>query len=125
MNFESTKVKTLPITIDGTEYTASVLTITDLNDAAQLIYRRSMMAYTQECSKLKPEDPKEEEPKLMGVREAAWNLVFNNPQLALYAAVARNHKDVEFSLFDSLNLSSDESIEFIAQLVGVELKKKV
>lgn len=124
MNFESTKAKTFPVTVDGKEYTASTLTVTDLNDAAQLIYRRAMAVYKQECDKLKPEDAKPDEPRLMSVREAAYNLVFNNPQLALFAAVAHNHADVKFEDFDALNLTSNESVEFVAQVVGVELAKK-
>ena len=111
MNFETSINKSKPITIDGKEYIASCLSVSDLNDASELIFKRAKEIDSTATK--------------MSLYETAINLVFNNPHLALYAALAKNHPDIEFKMIDSLNLvSSPDTTELIAYLVGVELQKK-
>ena len=111
MNFETSIAKSKQITIDGKEYKASVLTISDLNDATELIYLR--------------EKELDKEAKRLSLYDTALNLVFNNPQLAIYAALAKNSKDITFEMVNSMNLvGNNDATELVAYLVGIELQKK-
>lgn len=111
MNFESSIAKKRTIQIDGKDYIVSPLSVTDLNDAADIILKKELET-----------DPTA---KRMILYNTGINLIFHNPHIALYAALYKNHPDVEFKLVDSLNLlGSEETTELIAYLVGIELQKK-
>jgi hypothetical protein len=111
MNFETATARSREITIDGKTYQASVLTVTDLNDAAELLLKQAR-AINPEAVRLT-------------MYETAWNLIFSNPQLAMYAALVKNDSSVTFAMVDGLNLvGNDEAIGLVAYLVGLELQKK-
>lgn len=111
MNFETSIAKKRTIQIDGKDYTVNPLTVTDLSEAADMIYKKEL--------EVKPTATK------MTLYETGINLIFHNPHLALYAALYKNHPDIEFATVNSLNLlGSEDTTELLGYLVGIELQKK-
>lgn len=110
MDFITSIGKSKKITIDGVEYTASVLSVADLSEASDLIYYR--------------EQSLNKEAKKMTLYETAINLVFHNPHLAMFAALNKNHPDIKYEVVCSMNLVQSEAVELLAYLVGIELEKK-
>lgn len=111
MNFETATAQPRDITIDGKTYKATVLTVSDLNDAAELLHKQARS--------INPEAVR------LTLYETAWNLIFSNPQLAMYASLNKNDPSVTFDMVNGLKLvGNDEAIELVSYLVGIELQKK-
>lgn len=111
MQFETIVGRSKQITIDGKEYTASVLSVSELDHISGILHQKALL--------------EDKTARKLPVYDMAINLIFHNPAVAIWAAIAKNDPTIEFKAIANLNLASNpETAEFVAYLVGISLEKK-
>ena len=105
MNFETITSTPRVVTIEGIDYQASPLNVSELSDISNRFFKQDGTA-----------------PSLY---DTAVRLVFNAPHVALYYAIYKNDNTIKYDVIEKLNfVANEESTELVAYLVGVELQKK-